>query len=279
MKIENTQVSNIESAIRGMRNPLKSWNKSDSVFGICRYWDEADKMAKKYTKGKFTEKNISELSYRLEETKNRNYLLDNGVLSVNEMWDDDGYEIGLVAYIGPNDMKLAKQLISAGSSHRKFLRQITVSFDITASIAFFKQFDTYKIGTVSNSTSTMHTLTKEPIRINKFEDNNIDYEDLLGDDINGTLLTYGQCEHLIRDWIAFLEMLRIRYNTTGNKEYFNELIRWLPESYLQKRTITTNYEVIKNICEQRKGHKMKEWEKFIEWAKELPYAEDFIFPY
>ena len=211
MKFENTEVWGFEHAIRGMRNPLESWDKSDSVF-----------------KG---------YNGKIENTS-----------------------------IGKNDLELMQKLIKAGSEHRKFLRQIFVSVDITAPLYWWKEFDTYKVGTVSNSTSTMHKLASTPITIDCFEmDGFSEIIDNFKIDLSWqTIVTY-------------LEQLRQRYNETKDKRYWKELIRLLPESWLQKRTITMNYENILNMYRQRKNHKLAEWSKsFCDWVKTLPYAEELI---
>ena len=219
MKFENTEVWGFEHAIRGMRNPLESWNKSDS-------------------------------HYDIEE-----------VMVDEEVVLERGKYI-----IGSNDLQLAQTLIRAGSEHRKFLRQIFVAVDITAPLYFFKELDTYKVGTVSNSTSTMHKLASTPITIDCFEmDDFTPFIDNFKIDLSWqTIVTY-------------LEQLRQRYNETKDKRYWKELIRLLPESWLQKRTITMNYENILNMYRQRKNHKLTEWSKsFCDWVKTLPYAEELI---
>lgn len=191
-----------------------------------------------------------------------------------ESWDkSDSYygnnEIGLESYvIGENDLELMQTLIKAGSEHRKFLRQIFVSVDITAPLYWWKEFDTYKVGTVSNSTSTMHKLASTPITMDCFEMD--DYVEL----------DNGFCTDMWNSLIEWLEGLRQKYNETKDKRYWKELIRLLPESWLQKRTITMNYENILNMCSkgQRRFHKLTEWsESFINWARTLPYAQKLIF--
>ena len=189
--------------------------------------------------------------------------------------------------IGPKDMKLAQTLINAGSEHRKFLRQIFVSVDITAPLYWWKEMDTYKIATVANSTSTMHKLTSRPITLDCFET----------DDMNSDLIYYrtpgflaGESAEnnigMLADFmIEQLEFLREKYLETKDKRYWKELVRWLPESWLQTRTWTANYEVIHTIVHQRKNHKLNEWsgqdhpekENFIKWARSLPYTQYFIF--
>ena len=227
MKFENTDVWGFEHALRGMRNPLNSWSKSDSG------------------KGCFKGKLCKECENSLCDEEISDYL------------------------IGNNDLQLAQKLIKAGSEHRKFLRQIFVSVDITAPLYWWKEFDTYKVGTVSNSCSTMHTLSKKPITTNCFE---------MGDFCNKNYSDLNITIRLIwEDLIAKLEGLRLAYLETKDKVYWKELIRLLPEAYLQKRTITLNYENLLSICKQRRGHKLTEWKWFIEWASELPYAKELVF--
>lgn len=231
MKLENLEVFNFEGAFRGMRNPMNSWDKSDSIFN-------------------------------------------------------------LVCIIGPKDLELAQKLIRAGSEHRKFLRQIIVSFDLTAPLYFWKEFDTYKIGTVANSTSTMHKLASTPITLGCFEigDYRPDLVYLKGIDDNGDRpYEYDMCVcDIVQDVgfnsyyeptiIRFLEELRQAYLETKDIRYWKELIRWLPESWLQTRTITMNYENILNIIHQRYNHKLSEWHWLVKQFKEqLPYANELLF--
>ena len=170
--------------------------------------------------------------------------------------------------IGPNDINLMQRLINGGSEHRKFMRQIMVSVDITAPLFWYKEFDTYKIGTTANSTSTMHKLASEPITIESFEID--DFVDITFD------TDYGHS--FIEDTlIPYLEQLRQAYNQTKDKRYWKELVRWLPEGWLQTRTVTMNYENLYSIVRQRKGHKLTEWKQFIDWVHTLPYADELIF--
>lgn len=209
MKFENTEVWGFKHAIRGMRNPLESWSKSDTFI-------------------------------------NGNCGTD---CSCENCSQTEGIEIG------ERDLFLMQKLIKSGSEHRKFLRQIFVSVDITAPLYWWKEFDTYKIGTVSNSTSTMHKLASTPITMDCFE--------------NG--------EMIYSFTIAELEMNRLKYLETKDKNEWKRLIVNLPESWLQKRTITMNYENILNMYRQRKNHKLTEWSKsFCDWVKTLPYAEELI---
>lgn len=176
--------------------------------------------------------------------------------------------------IGKNDMKLAQTLIKAGSEHRKFMRQIFVSVDITAPLYWWKEFDTYKVGTTSNSTSTMHKLATTPITLDCFEIDDYD---------NSIFVNKEEIDYLIQ----FLESLRTKYLDTKDKRYWKELIRWLPESWLQTRTVTMTYENLFAMCSkgQRRFHKLNEWSgqdntsvpNFISWARSLPYAQELIF--
>ena len=220
MKFEHTEVMNFEGALRGMRNPMNSWAKSDS------------KIAWEY--GKLPH-----------------------------------YEIG------PNDMSLAKRLITGGTEHRKFLRQIMVSVDITAPLYWWKEFDTYKVGTTANSTSTMHKLASTPITLECFETD--DYcSDLVYFTHDGDTLTDYTVSDISSNMIEDLEALRQKYNETKDKRYWKELIRWLPNGWLQTRTITMNYENLRSMYHQREHHKLTEWHSFCDWVETLPYAQEFI---
>lgn len=240
MKFKNTEVWGFEHSLRGMRNPKNSWHKSDSYYGC----DNDIVCEKCDTSGE------SCINYK------NNYI------------------------IGNNDLKLAQTLIKAGNEHRKFMRQIFVSVDITAPLYWWKEFDTYKVGTVANSTSTMHKLATTPITLDCFEID--DYDDTLvttlpDDDeeepSDWTMYSSEEPKSII-DW---LESLRLTYLETKDKRYWKELIRWLPESWLQKRTITMNYENVRNMYFQRRNHKLAEWsESFIKWVETLPYAKELI---
>ena len=267
MKFENTNVSNFSGAFRGMRNPLASWKKADSLFGVthCDNLAEYD-IAFNWVESRYPGLDIDSPEFTDLEDICSAWLRDNGILQT----DGDGiYEY---AFIGPNDMNLAMRLCKAGPEHRKFLRQIQVCVDITAPLYWYKEFDTYKVGTAANSTSTMHKLASTPITLDCFE--NGDYEpDIplknyeLEVPINGK----------VTQMLEFLERLRLKYKETKDKRYWKELVRWLPNGWLQTRTVTLNYEVIRTICHQRAGHKLVEWNAFIEWAHTLPYAEQLIF--
>ena len=238
MQFENTEVWGFEHAIRGMRNPKNSWDKSDSCY-----------------------------------------------LTINEIAGhpcNDGLQKEFV--IGENDLKLMQKLIRAGSEHRKFLRQIFVSVDITAPLYWWKEFDTYKIGTVANSTSTMHKLANTPITLECFEIDDFNKDLIIERNIEWECPQEFKTNNLALTIIKKLEMLRQKYLETKDKRYWKELIRWLPESWLQKRTITMNYENILTIYRQRKNHKLNEWSgadnselsNYISWVKTLPYAEKLI---
>lgn len=226
MNFKNTEVWGFQHALRGMRNPMNSWDKADSFF------------------------------------------------------DYDFYDIG------KNDLSLAQKLIRAGGEHRKFMRQIFVSVDITAPLYWWKEFDTYKVGTVANSTSTMHKLTSKPITLDCFDidDYNDDLMSSLQFEENGYTNHYSSGDEplCIIDW---LESLRLKYLETKDKRYWKEIVRWIPESWLQTRTVTMNYENIFNMIKQRRNHKLNEWSgmdnadlsNFISWAKTLPYANELLF--
>lgn len=220
MKFENTEVWGFEHAIRGMRNPMDSWEKSDSSYIDKRF--------------------------------------------------NDQFHIGL------HDMHIMKNLISAGPEHRKFLRQIFISVDITAPLYWWKEFDTYKVGTVADSCSTMHRLKDTPITVDCFEMD--DYDCCSGSHLG--YLNNNPCVDLDMYWYhttKYMERLRQLYNETKDKRYWKELIRLLPESWLQKRTVTMNYENTYNIYLQRKNHKLTEWSKhFIQWTDKLPHFKELF---
>ncbi len=267
MKFENIKVFNFEGALRGMRNPKNSWDKSDSFFGLVNIdddehdFDVAYAWANSAMRGEENEDKKDEIAEDCDK-----WLMKNGLLDI-----DYNHQVANVAFIGPNDMKLAKQLIAAGSEHRKFLRQIMVTVDITAPLFWWKEADTYKVGTTANSTSTMHKLTDKPITLECFE---------IGD-YCPNIATKGEVDYFIH----FLEGLRLKYLATKDKLYWKELVRWLPESWLQTRTITLSYENVRNMVHQRDHHKLIEWSKtdgkkidsFIKFAQTLPYANEFIF--
>lgn len=188
-------------------------------------------------------------------------------------------------YVGKNDLKLAQTLIKAGSEHRKFLRQIFVSVDITAPLYWWKEFDTYKVGTVANSTSTMHKLASTPITMSCFEMDDFSIFETDSNDIEKSMNSFDFWNLYL---IPYLEKLRVLFSETKDKRYWKELIRLLPESWLQKRTVTMNYENILNMYHHRKNHKLNEWSgkddptkpNFCSWGLKLPYAKQlFIEPF
>lgn len=224
MKFEKTEVWGFEHAIRGMRNPLESWQKSDSEYIECINAENG------------------KVHYELES-------------------------------IGKNDMELMQKLIKAGSEHRKFLRQIIVSVDITAPLYWWKEFDTYKVGTVANSTSTMHKLARTPINLGCFETD--DFEDVEVESAKN--INVGNITFWWSVLLEILESLRNKYNKTKDKKYWKELIRLLPESWLQTRTVTMSYENILNMYRHRKNHKLTEWSvAFCNWVESLPYAKELL---
>lgn len=200
LKTERTVVMNFENAVRGARNPLSSWEKSDS----------------RVENGKFI--------------------------------------------FGEADLNLARRLCRAGSDHRKFIRQIFVSVDITAPLYWWKEFDTYKVGTVANSTSTMHKLHSRKILLSDFSTDKMTPE----------------CLEVFSDYVAYIEGVRQEYIATRDKAKWHDLIQLLPSSYNQLRTVTLNYENLINIYRARKNHKLDEWHVFCGWIRTLPYADDLI---
>lgn len=273
MKFQNTKVMNFQEAFKGLRNPLQSWNRSDSVFGLTTtdYCEKDFEVAEKWVETVFgiTEED-DYINFSKKQEEYISWLDDNGILKKDESC---GSEVIEYAFIGPKDLDLAQRMILAGTSDRKFMRQIFVSVNITAPLYWWKQADTYKIGTVANSTSTMHKLSSTPINIKCFETD--DLKDVVLYPANGidgdyTSLTFAN------DIIEHLETLRRKYLQTKNKAYWKELIRWLPEGWLQTRTITFNYEVLRNIYFQRRNHKLTEWHQFCDWIQTLPYAKELI---
>jgi hypothetical protein len=213
LKIENTETYGWEAAIRGMRNPMNSWDKIDTDFG-------------KYCS---------------------NFLKQ------------------VIVPIGENDYSLMMKLRKAGTDHRKFMRMIVVSFDVTAPLYWWKEFDTYKVGTVANSCSTMHKIHSKPIELSDFsiDDFTIDEDDSID-------LTLKDC---FINVVADCEALRLKYLETKDTKYWRGLIQLLPSSYNQKRTVMLNYEVLANMYKSRKNHKLDEWHTFCEWIETLPYSE------
>ena len=223
LKIENTEVVGWEAAIRGMRNPMNSWEKSDSRFSLL---DDC---------GDCTHCNL-----RFDECNEQQ--------------------------IGPNDLNLMTRLRNAGTDHRKFMRMITVYLDITAPLYWWKEFDTYKVGTVANSCSTMHKIHEKEFTM---EDFSIEH---LNDDRSAEVSNLEWFEYLI----IHLNRDRRRFIETKDKQYWWQMIQLLPSSYNQRRTVMLNYEVLANIYKSRRNHKLDEWHTFCDWIESLPYSELII---
>lgn len=209
---ERISVMNMENAIRGARNPLNSWERSDSGFG------------------------------------------------------EDGH-----FRLGENDLSLARRLVRAGSDHRKFLRQIFVSVDVTAPLYWWKEFDTYKVGTVANSCSTMHKIAEKEFTLENFS-----CEHLLSywgeEKVNPTIIYPCTPMQHLNQTIACLNVCRKKYLETKDKKYWWQMIQLLPSSYNQRRTVMLNYEVLANIYKSRRNHKLDEWHTFCDWIEGLPYS-------
>ena len=243
LKIENTEVLGWEHAIRGMRNPMNSWEKSDS------FWN-----------------------YRSCEECNG-----------NASCIDD-------FHVGPNDLDLMTRLRNAGTDHRKFMRMIVVYVDLTAPLYWWKEFDTYKVGTVANSCSTMHKIAAKEFTLEDFSCEHL-FDSANGEDTDcWTYSTEGICEiepiDILNLTIAMLNKARELYldyqqkASTGDqfaknhvKEYWWQMIQLLPSSYNQRRTVMLNYEVLANIYKSRRNHKLDEWHTFCDWIEGLPYSE------
>ena len=220
LKIENVEVLGWEAAIRGMRNPMNSWEKSDSKFG-------------------------GDLAIP--------YGQNNPIVLV----DKNGVE----TFIGDNDLDLMARLRNAGTDHRKFMRMITVYLDITAPLYWWKEFDTYKVGTVANSCSTMHKIHAKEFTLEDFS-----HEHLLP-----------TAKKNLESTIDILNGYRDQYGVDTNpevkKEYWWQMIQLLPSSYNQKRTVMLNYEVLANMYKSRRNHKLDEWHTLCDWIEQLPCSE------
>ena len=240
LKIEKTEVVGFEAAIRGMRNPKNSWEKSDS--GMCP--------------------NGTEFGY---------CYLDHRKYCPRRNTDDPAF------CIGPEDLNLMTRLRNAGTDHRKFMRMIVVYLDITAPLYWWKEFDTYKVGTVANSCSTMHKIADKEFTPDDFSHehllnmaNNDASDALFLNDANNIRV---DGDDLLGLTINVLNYYRGRYIKTKDKRYWWQLIQLLPSSYNQKRTVMLNYEVLANIYKSRKDHKLDEWHTFCDWIESLPYSE------
>lgn len=235
IKIENTEVFGWEAAIRGMRNPMNSWDKSDS------YIDSEDYIRTEY------------------ENKRYNITIQN-----------------LRYCIGDDDLNLMKKLASAGTDHSKYRRMITVYTDIVAPLYWWKEYDTYKVGTVANSCSTMHKIHEK-----EFTKEDFSIENLMDLDINPLkekqeapcMHDFAQC---MKWTIHELNLARKLYLETKDKKYWWQMIQLLPSSYNQRRTVMLNYEVLANQYKSRKNHKLDEWHDYCNWIETLPYAKELI---
>ena len=244
IKIEKTQTYGWEAAIRGMRNPMNSWAKSDSYEGCCS-------------------KDMFDL---LQET---------GDIPKEAVYTDTYIKSGSTYVIGENDLNLMKRLAKAGTDHRKFMRMIVVTADVNAPLYWWKEADTYKVGTVANSCSTMHKIHTKEFTIDDFSCEHLltslfepdSYERSVTcpvsptpyENLQGTIQCLNDCRKL--------------YLETKEKIYWWQLIQLLPTSYNQKRTLMLNYEVLANIYHSRKNHKLDEWHTFCDWIETLPYSD------
>lgn len=245
LKIENTEVIGWEHAIRGMRNPKNSWVKSDS--GVCATHGPAHCADCVYT----------------------------------DCHADD-VEIGTKYILGPNDLNLMTTLRNAGTDHRKFMRMITVYLDITAPLYWWKEFDTYKVGTVANSCSTMHKIADKEFTLADFSCEHLDREPyhrnwiesvIVDEDITSPHKVWMTPFDVLRCTIEMLNAYRENYLETKDKQDWRQMIQLLPSSYNQRRTVMLNYEVLANIYKSRRNHKLDEWHTFCDWIESLPYSE------
>lgn len=222
IKIENTEVFGWEAAIRGMRNPMNSWERSDSSKEGCDRTPNCH-MSKYYN-------------------------------------------------IGKNDHNLMMRLANAGSVHAKYRRMITIYVDITAPLYWWKEFDTYKVGTVANSCSTMHKIHEKEFTLEDFSCENLMNDEAFAFPLGGGWRGLDAIE-ILKTTIEGLNTARKRYLDIKDKKYWWQMIQLLPSSYNQKRTIMLNYEVLANIFEYRKSHKLDEWVEFCKWIETLPYSK------
>lgn len=229
LKIANAEVMGWEHAIRGMRNPKNSWDKTDSYPAV-----DCGKCGKIEREG----------------------------ICRKEDRDCTGF---YCFEVGPNDLDLMTRLRNAGTDHRKFMRMITVYLDITAPLYWWKEFDTYKVGTVANSCSTMHKIADKEFTIDDFSTEHL--FDI--DSFNVEVFSLD----VFRQLIETLNAARDAFLSTKDKRYWWQMIQLLPTSYNQKRTVMLNYEVLANIYKSRRNHKLDEWHTLCEWIEGLPYSE------
>ena len=242
IKVDNIKVFNFEGALRGLRNPMNSWAKSDSKFENLNLLDDFSEDCREVT-NKWVEK------HQMDKDEVYEWLMRNGYVK----------ELDAYTFIGPNDMDLAQRMVLAGADEGKFMRQIFVSMDIEAPLYWWKEMDTYKVATVSNSTSTMHKLTSQPFTKDMFS---------IDDGAEFVILTY--------ELIPRLENLRKRYLESKDKRIWRALVQILPSGFNQKRTWTANYQVLRNIYFQRRHHKLQEWKDFCKVIESFPYGKDLI---
>lgn len=236
LKIEKVEIAGLEAAIRGMRNPKNSWERSDSVF-ITSDGDHHD------------------------------------ICGNSGPWyGSDGWEEVL---IGENDLKLMTTLRNAGTDHRKFMRMITVYLDITAPLYWWKEFDTYKVGTVANSCSTMHKIADKEFAVDDFSHEHLDgvSRDMFIQNDYDQPYFFCSFEDVLYIQVEALNRARNLYLDTKDKKYWWQMIQLLPSSYNQRRTVMLNYEVLANIYKSRRNHKLTEWHTFCDWIESLPYSE------
>jgi hypothetical protein len=245
LKIENAEIMGWEHAIRGMRNPKNSWMKSDS--GVCATHGPAHCADCVYT----------------------------------DCHADD-VEISTKYILGSNDLNLMTTLRNAGTDHRKFMRMITVYLDITAPLYWWKEFDTYKVGTVANSCSTMHKIADKEFTLADFSCEHLDREPyhrnwiesvIVDEDITSPHKVWMTPFDVLRCTIEMLNAYRENYLETKDKQDWWQMIQLLPSSYNQRRTVMLNYEVLANIYKSRRNHKLDEWHTFCDWIESLPYSE------
>lgn len=227
LKIENVDIVGWETAIRGMRNPMNSWEKSDTLF-FCPSQGDIRKIG-------------------------------------------EGPNLELMSEIGPNDANLMMKLRNCGTDHRKFMRMITVYMNITAPLYWWKEYDTYKVGTVANSCSTMHKIAAKEFTLDDFSHEHLSYRSirLLGD-IIGALNDY---RYINLDHTAGDSYVEEDGRVIKEKDAWWQMIQLLPSSYNQLRTVMLNYEVLANMYKSRKNHKLDEWRTFCEYVKTFPYSE------
>lgn len=243
IKLENFEVLGWEHVIRGMRNPMNSWEKSDS-FGCVGHVPIFEE--------------CTGCPMRQGEEPHD--------LCIREY-------IGASHVVGPNDHDLMMKLRNAGTDHRKYMRMITVYVDITAPLYWWKEFDTYKVGTVANSCSTMHKIHAKEFTLEDFSCekliNTVTVKDNLP--VCGKFVT--NPVNVLLGVIDSLNVCRQAYLETNDKRYWWQMIQLLPSSYNQKRTVMLNYEVLANMYKSRKAHKLDEWREFCKWIENLPYSE------